>query len=173
MVQFAELFPDLKIVSPLATHLSWSHFIEILPLETEKARLFYAREAATRHFGKRELRNQISRKAYERREIANSQLSEDSTVPFNVFKDPYLLDTLGLKENFLEADLEKAILTELEAFILEFGHGFSFVERQKRMTMDGDDFTLDLLFYHRILKRLVAIELKIGKFVPQYKGILD
>jgi predicted nuclease of restriction endonuclease-like (RecB) superfamily len=68
-----------------------------------------------------------------------------------------------------EADLEKAILTELEAFILEFGRGFTFVERQKRMTMDGDDFTLDLLFYHRILKRLVAIELKIGKFVPQYK----
>jgi len=69
MIQFAELFPDLKIVSPLATHLSWSHFIEILPLETEKARLFYANEAVTRQLGKRELRNQISRKAYERREI--------------------------------------------------------------------------------------------------------
>jgi predicted nuclease of restriction endonuclease-like (RecB) superfamily len=123
--------------------------------------------------GVRELRNQISRKAYERREIANSQLSKTSAIPFNVFKDPYLLDTLGLKENFLEADLEKAILTELETFILEFGHGFSFVERQKRMTMDGDDFTLDLLFYHRILKRLVAIELKIGKFLPQYKGQME
>ncbi|WP_461252124.1 PDDEXK nuclease domain-containing protein, partial [Treponema sp. R8-4-B8] len=173
MVQFAELFPDLSIVSPLATQLSWSHFIEILPLETEKARLFYAHEAATRHLGKMELRNQISRKAYERREIANSQLSKESIVPFNVFKDPYLLDTLGLKENFLEADLEKAILTELEAFILEFGHGFTFVERQKRMIMDDEDFTLDLLFYHRILKRLVAIELKIGKFVPQYKGQME
>jgi len=173
MVQFAELFPNLSIVSPLATQLSWSHFIEILPLETEKARLFYANEAVTRHLGKMELRNQISRKAYERREIANAQLKETSKIPFNVFKDPYLLDTLGLKENFLEADLEKAILTELEAFILEFGRGFTFVERQKRMTMDGDDFTLDLLFYHRILKRLVAIELKIGKFVPQYKGQME
>ena len=173
MIQFAELFPDLKIVSPLATHLSWSHFIEILPLETEEARLFYSNEAVTRQLGKRELRKQISRKAYERREIANSQFTETSKVPFNVFKDPYLLDTLGLKENFLEADLEKAILTELEAFILEFGHGFTFVERQKRMAMDGDDFTLDLLFYHRILKRLVAIELKIGKFVPQYKGQME
>jgi hypothetical protein len=78
-----------------------------------------------------------------------------------------------LKENYLEADLEKAILTELEKFLLEFGHGFSFVERQKRMTLDGDDFTLDLLFFHRILRRLVAIELKIGKFIPQYKGQME
>jgi predicted nuclease of restriction endonuclease-like (RecB) superfamily len=170
MIRFAEKFSDFRIVAPLASQLSWSRFIEILPLETEKARLFYAHEAATRHLGKRELREQISRKAYERKEIANAQLKEKSKVPFNVFKDPYLLNTLGLKENFLEADLEKAILTELEAFILEFGHGFTFVERQKRMTMDGDDFTLDLLFYHRDLKRLVAIELKMGKFIPQYEG---
>jgi len=173
MIKFAELFPDPRNVSKLSTHLSWSHFIEILPLETEKARLYYANDAIKRNLGIRELRKQISRKTYERREIANSQFTESSKVPFNVFKDPYLLDTLGLKENFLEADLEKAILTELEAFILEFGHGFSFIERQKRMTMDGDDFTLDLLFYHRILKRLVAIELKIGKFVPQYKGQME
>jgi len=173
MVQFAELFPDLKIVSTLSTQLSWSHFIEILPLETEQARLYYANDAITRNLGIRELRKQISRKAFERQEIANSQLSVDSIMPFNVFKDPYILDTLGLKENFLEADLEKAILTELESFILEFGHGFTFVERQKRMTMDGDDYTLDLLFYHRVLKRLVAIELKIGKFVPAYKGQME
>jgi len=161
---------ERKIVTTLSSQLSWSHFIEILPLETEKARLYYAKDAITRNLGIRELRNQISRKSYERKKIANTQLKETSKVPFNVFKDPYLLDTLGLRENFLEADLEKAILTELETFILEFGHGFTFVERQKRMTMDGDDFTLDLLFYHRILKRLVAIELKIGKFVPQYEG---
>ncbi|WP_461257432.1 DUF1016 N-terminal domain-containing protein, partial [Treponema sp. R80B11-R83G3] len=92
MVQFAELFPDLSIVSTLSTQLSWSHFIEILPLETEKARLYYANDAITRNLGIRELRNQISRKAYERREIANSQLSKESIVPFNVFKDPYLLN---------------------------------------------------------------------------------
>ena len=173
MVQFAELFPNIKIVSPLATQLSWSHFVEILPLETQEARLYYANDAAIRKLGKRELRQQISRKAFERQEIANTRVSEKSTVPFNVFKVPYLLDTLDLKENFLEADLEKAILKGLEAFILEFGHGFTFVKRQKRMTMDGDDFTLDLLFYHRILKRLVAIELKIGKFIPAYKGQME
>ena len=170
MMQFAEQFPDAEILSPLATKLSWSHFIELMPLKTEEARLYYAQDATQRNYGTKELRRQISRKAYERREIANAELSHDSVIPFNVFKDPYLLDLFGLKENFLEADLEKAILSEIEAFILEFGHGFSFVERQKRMILDGDDIVLDLLFYHRVLKRLVAIELKLGKFKAEYFG---
>jgi len=173
MMRFAEKFNDLTIVTPLASQLSWSHFIEILPLESETARLYYANEVVQRHLSKMELRRQISRKAYERQEIANASLTEQSVIPFNTFKDPYLLDMLGLKENFLEADLEKAILVELENFILEFGHGFTFVERQKRMTMDDEDFTLDLLFYHRLLKRLVAVELKVGKFIPQYKGQME
>ena len=160
----------MEIVVPLAQQLSWSHFIALLPLKSNDAFMFYAQDAAARRLGKRDLRKQISRKAYERGEIANSQLSEVSSVPFNIFKDPYLLDVLGLKDNYLEADLEKAIVAEIEAFILEFGNGFSFVARQKRMTMDGDDFTLDLLFFHRVLKRLVAIELKIGKFKPSYMG---
>jgi len=170
MMQFASRFADVAIVAPLAQQLSWSHFAELLPLKSDDAFMFYAQDAAIRQLGKRGLREQIMRKAYERREVANSELSEQSAIPFNVFKDPYLLDILGLKENFLEADLEKAILAELEKFILEFGHGFTFVERQKRMTMDGDDFRLDLLFYHRILKRLVAVELKLGKFKPSYMG---
>ena len=170
MIKFAARFPDVKIIVPLAQQLSWSHFIALLPLKSDDAFMFYAQDAATRHLGKRELRKQISRKAYERREIANLQLTEVTEVPFNIFKDPYLLDVFGLKDNYLEADLEKAILADLEAFILEFGHGFTFADRQKRMTMDGEDFSLDLLFYHRILKRLVAIELKVGKFKPSYMG---
>jgi predicted nuclease of restriction endonuclease-like (RecB) superfamily len=173
MMQFSELFADFEIVSELATQLSWSHFVELLPLKSDEARLYYANDSANRNYGTKELRRQITRKAYERREIADSRLSNQGAVPFNVFKDPYLLDTLGLKENFLEADLEKAILTELEAFILEFGHGFTFVERQKRMTMDGDDYRLDLLFYHRILKRLVAVELKLEKFKAEFKGQME
>ena len=173
MVQFAKRFPDIKIVVPLAQELSWSHFIALLPLKSDEAFMYYAHDAINRRLGKRELRKQISRKAFERREIANTELTEQTIVPFNLFKDPYLLDVLGLKDNFLEADLEKAILVEMEKFILEFGHGFSFVERQKRMTMDGDDFRLDLLFYHRDLKRLVAIELKLGKFKPSYKGQME
>jgi len=170
MIKFANRFPDAEIVVPLAQQLSWSHFIALLPIKSDEAFMFYAQDAITRRLGKRELRKQISRKAYERREIANSQLTEVSAVPFNMFKDPYLLDVFGLKDNYLEADLEKAILADIEAFILEFGHGFTFADRQKRMTMDGEDFTLDLLFYHRILKRLVAIELKLGKFKPSYMG---
>ena len=170
MMRFASKFDDFQIVTELASQLTWSHFIEILPLKSNEARLFYAKDSVERHLGTKELRRQISRKAYERREIANAQVSDMSAVPFNVFKDPYLLDVLGLKDNFAEADLEKAILIELEKFILEFGHGFTFVARQKRMTMDGDDFTLDLLFYHRTLQRLVAVELKIGRFKPQYMG---
>jgi predicted nuclease of restriction endonuclease-like (RecB) superfamily len=170
MMLFAERFNDKEILPPLAAKLSWSHIIELLPLKSKEALLFYANDAASRNYGAKELRRQISRKAYERKEIANAALTGQSEVPFNVFKDPYLLDMFGLKENFVEADLEKAILTELEAFILEFGHGFTFVERQKRMIVDGEDIILDLLFFHRKLKRLVAVELKIGKFKAAYMG---
>jgi len=173
MMRFAGKMPDKKIVSTLSEQLSWSHIVELVPLENADAQLFYAEDVANRHLSVRELRRQIERKAYERREIANSQLSETSEIPFNVFKDPYLLDILGLKDTYLEKDLEQAILSELEAFILEAGHGFTFVERQKRMTVDGDDHTLDLLFFHRGLRRLVAIELKLGKFKPSYKGQME
>jgi predicted nuclease of restriction endonuclease-like (RecB) superfamily len=170
IMQFSEVFMDFEIVSELATQLSWSHFVELLPIQSDEARMYYARDAVARNLGTKQLRIQISRKAYERGKIANTRVSNVSQIPFNVFKDPYLLDVLDLKENFMEADLEKAILTELEKFILEFGHGFTFIARQKRMTIESDDSWLDLLFYHRDLKRLVAVELKIGKFIPQYEG---
>jgi len=173
MMQFSREFSDKQIVTTLSTQLSWSHFIELLPVKSDGARLYYARDAAEQNLGVRDLRKAIARKAYERKEIANSHLSELSAVPFNVFKDPYLLDILGLRENFLEADLEKAVLTGLEAFILEFGHGITFVARQKRMIIDGEDIVLDLLLYHRVLKRLVAVELKIGKFKAEYKGQME
>jgi RecB family endonuclease NucS len=97
----------------------------------------------------------------------------ESKIPFNVFKDPYFLDTLGLKDNYLEADLEKAILSDLTAFILEFGKGFCFVENQKRMGVDDSDHRLDVLFYHRILKRLVVVELKMKEFKPEFKGQME
>jgi predicted nuclease of restriction endonuclease-like (RecB) superfamily len=117
-----------------------------------------------------ELRELIDRKAYERKEIANTQITDEGRVPLNTFKDPYLFDILGLKDDYLEADLEAAILRELEKFILEFGKGFAFVERQKRMIIDGADFHLDLLFFNRYLKRLVAVELKQGPFKYEYNG---
>jgi predicted nuclease of restriction endonuclease-like (RecB) superfamily len=173
MMQFAEQFPNLGIVSPAATQLSWSHFVELMPLKEEKARLFYANEAIERRWGKRELRQSIERKEFERTEIANLQITATSTVPFNVFKDPYMLDFLDLPRGFLENDLENAILKELERFILEMGKGFAFVERQKRMIIDDEDFHLDLLFFNRKLKRLVAVELKLGKFQAKYKGQME
>jgi len=101
-------------IAVLAQQLCWSHFQELLPVKSDEARIYYAQDALNRRLGTKELRRQISRKAYERREIANAELTEQSAVPFNVFKDPYLLDVLGLRENFLEADLEKAVLIENE-----------------------------------------------------------
>jgi len=170
MSQFATQFSDVEILSELSTKLSWSHFVELLSLKKEEARMYYASDAATLNYGIKELRRRISRKAFERQEIANAELAENSTVPFNVFKDPYLLDTLGLKDSYLEADLENAILDDIKAFFLEFGHGFAFIDRQKRMNVNGDDIVLDLLFYHREIKRLVAVELKLGKFKAAYVG---
>jgi len=177
MMKFAELFHDLGIVAPLAQQLSWSHFRELITLKDEKTRLFYAKEAAERHWGKRELRQSIERKEFERTEIANLQIevltAEQQIIPFNVFKDPCFLDLYNLPKNYDECDLEDAIMREMERFILEMGKGFAFVERQKRMIIDGEDFHLDLLFFHRTLKRLVAIELKLGKFMAKYKGQME
>jgi len=170
MMQFSEQFPDFEIVSQVATQLSWAHFIEILPLKSQEAKLFYLNEAARSLIGRNGLRAMISRKAYERREIADAQISSVSPIPPGIFKDPYLFDVLGMKDEYLEADLEEAILRELEKFILEFGKGFAFVERQKRMIVDGHDRYLDLLFYNRDLKRLVAVELKIGRFRAEHNG---
>jgi len=173
MMQFAELFPDIAIVSPLATQLSWSHFMEILTLKNEDSRLFYIKKAAESLWSKRELRKQIERKAFERAEIANVKHSLSETQLEHTFKDPYFLDFLGLKDGYLEKNLEDAIIKELELFILEMGKGFAFIARQKRMIIDGEDFNLDLLFYHRKLKRLVAVELKLGKFKAAHKGQME
>lgn len=179
MVQFAQAFPDAEIVASLMRQLSWTHFLQLLPLKSEPARHFYARQCMAERWSVRELHRQIERKAYERSEIASAQgdvlaaRSAEASTPAVVFKDPYFLDFLGLRQGHDEADLETAILRQLEAFILELGRGFAFVERQKRMVIDGDDFYLDLLFFHRRLRRLVAIELKLGRFKAAHKGQME
>ena len=119
-------------------------------------------------------RTAISKKPAElaRKEI-DSIKAEDKVSPDLVFRDHYVLDFLNLKDTFSETDLETAIIRDLENFILELGIGFTFVARQKRMTIDHIDHYLDLLFYHRKLKRLIAIELKIGKFKAGYKGQME
>lgn len=173
MMQFAEQFTDSQIVVTLSRQLSWSHFIELLPIKNPEAQLFYANQVNSHLMSVRDLRKQIVAKTFERAAIANIQTIPSEQNLQYTFKDPYLLDFLNLGNAYLEKDLEQAILFELEKFILELGKGFTFVERQKRMIIDGEDFNLDLLFYHRKLKRLVAIELKLGKFQAKHKGQME
>ncbi len=173
MIQFAEQYQDIENVVTLSRGLTWSHFLTLIPIKDSSVRDFYGKISAESNWGVRELRKQIERKLYDRTEHANIQLYNSETISSNIFKDPYLLDFLELKNGFLENDLESSILRELESFLLELGNGFTFVERQKRMIIDNDDYYLDLLFYHRKLKRLVAIELKIDKFKAKYKGQME
>lgn len=172
MMQFANQFPDINIVTSLMTQLSWTHFIELFPLRTTEQKMFYAQKIAEERWSVRETRYQIERKAFERNTIANFQINEEFEFK-DTFKDPYFLDFLGLKDGYLENDLEAAIIKDLETFILELGVGFSFIARQKRIILDNRDFYLDLLFYHRKIKRLVAIELKLGEFKAEYKGQME
>jgi predicted nuclease of restriction endonuclease-like (RecB) superfamily len=181
-VKLAESFPDAATVSTLSAKLSWSHLVAIVALKTSQARQFCANQAATHTWSVRELAHQIEHKAFERTELASLQapapvqaepVRTSTTSPAQVFKDPYFLDFLGLRQGHDEADLEAAILRQLEPFILELGRGFAFVERQKRMVIDGENFYLDLLFCHRRLRRLVAIELKLGRFKAAHKGQME
>lgn len=184
MYLFNDYFGDYEIVATLSQQLSWSHFIEIIPLKSELQRSFYTQLCRVERWNVRTLRKKIKSMLFERtaiskkpEELAQLELKalkeKDTLSPDLVFRSPYILDFLGLNDSFAEKDLEQAILTQLEQFLLELGRGFSFLERQKRMIIDGEDHKLDLLFYHRKLKRLVAIDLKIGKFVAGYKGQME
>ncbi len=173
MLQFAELFEDPEKVVTLSRHLSWSHFLVLLPLKDHSKFDFYAHRAINEQLSIRALRKQIAQKSFERTVIANVQLPDHTHQLSDSFKDPYLLDFLNLPGSYLEHDLEMAILRELENFILEIGKGFAFIERQKRIIIDDEDYYIDLLFFHRKLRRLVAIDLKIGKFQAKYKGQME
>ena len=173
-----------QIVSQVATQLSRSHIIEILPLKDAIQREFYLTMASTEHWGRDVLRAKIDGMLYERTAIATkpdelikqelTELRENNVLtPDLVFKSPYFLEFTGLKGMYSEKSLEDSLVAHLEQFILELGNGFTFVERQKRMIIDGEDFYLDLLFYHRRLHRLIAIDLKLGKFKAQYKGQME
>ena len=170
MMQFAEVFADEAIVVSAIRQLSWTHFIALIPLKDPLQRQFYAEMCRVEKWSVKTLRAKIDGMLYERTAISKKPekliqqeiktlREEDKLSPDLVFRDPYFLDFLGLKDTYSEKNLEDAILHELEKFILELGHGFTFVERQKRMIIDGEDFNLDLLFYHRKLKRLIAIDL--------------
>lgn len=184
MVQLAEAFPQEEIVVTLSRQLSWSHFSALLPLKQPLQREFYAEMSRTEGWSVRVLRERIDSMLYERTALSRKpkslieqeleQLrSKGEVTPALVLKDPYVLDFLELSDRYLEKDVEDAILREMENFLLELGAGFSFVARQKRIQLDGDDFYIDLLLYNRKLRRLVAIELKQGSFKPEYKGQME
>ena len=180
----AETFSEELIVSAVRRQLGWTHLKTIMYLKDDLQRQFYMEMCILERWSTRKLQEKIDGMLYERTAISKKpkQLikqeikelrDEDKLTPDLIFRDPYFLDFLGLKNTFNEKNLEDAILRELENFILELGHGFSFVERQKRMIIDGEDFKLDLLFYHRKLKRLIAIDLKLGKFKAAYKSQME
>ena len=184
MIKFSEAFPNSQIVATLSQQLSWSHFRELLPLDKPLQRDFYAEMCRIERWNVRTLGKKIDSMLYERTALSkkpdelirlelDALRSEDRITPDLVFRDPYFLDFLGLKDRYLEKDLEDAILRELEQFLMELGAGFSFIARQKRIQVDNDDYYLDLLFFHRKLKRLVAIELKLGQFKPADKGQME
>jgi predicted nuclease of restriction endonuclease-like (RecB) superfamily len=183
-IRFFEKFHEPEIVSTLWRQLTWSHFKEIIYVDSELAVMFYAQMCRIEKWDVRTLRKKIGSMLFERtaisqkpEELAKLELQslkeDDQLTPDLVFQNPYILDFLGLKDTYLEKDLEQAILHKLEHFLLELGRGFAFMERQKRMVIDGNDYKLDLLFYHRKLRRLVAIDLKIGKFEAEYKGKME
>lgn len=184
MVRFAEVFPDCQIVSALRTQLGWTHFRQIIALDDPLKRDFYAEMGRIEKWNTRTLEKKIGSMLFERtalskkpdklirRELATLR-AEDKLTPDLVFRDPYVLDFLGLKDTYAEKDIEAAILREMESFILEMGVGFCFVARQKRMQIDDADYHLDLLFYHRKLRRLVAIDLKLRNFEAADKGQME
>ncbi len=184
MRQFYNHFSNAKIVATLSQLLSFSHFIELSNIKNPLARTYYTEVCKIEHWSVRDLRSRINSMLYERTALSKKPeklikqelkaLAKTKTFTSNiVFRDEYLLDFLDLKDVYSEKDLEGAILVELQKFIIEMGSDFAFVARQKRMIIDGEDYSLDLLFYHRGLNRLIAIELKLGKFKPAYKAQME
>lgn len=184
MIKLYDRFQDVKIVGTLSQQLCWSHFVKIIPIDNELKRSFYAEMCRIEGWNVRILNKKIGGMLFERTALSKKpeklvekgikELREtDKLTPDLVFRDPYFLDFLGLKDSYQEKDIEAGILREMESFILELGVGFTFVERQKRITIDGDDFYLDLLFFHRDLRRLIAVELKLDKFKPGHKGQME
>ncbi|MCK5871119.1 cytoplasmic protein [Methylococcaceae bacterium CS1] len=183
-LRFAEIFPDKEIVSTVWRQLSWSHLKQLVYIDEDLKREFYIMMAMQERWSVRTLAERIDSQLFERTAISKKPdqtisqelqlLRGSGQVNQNlILKDPYVLDFLGLNDSYLEKDLEDAILRELEQFLLELGSGFTFIARQKRLQIDEDDFYIDLLFYNRKLKRLVAIDLKVGRFKAEYKGQME
>jgi len=184
MMQFAKAFPDEKIVVSLIRQLSWSHIKILIPFEDQVKRMFYIEICKLERWSVRTFQERINSMLYERTAISKKPqetiknelqlLNETNQLTSDfVFRDPYFLDFLGLRDTYSEKDLESAIVAELQRFITELGNDFAFLARQKRISIDNRDYFIDLLFYHRRLKCLIAIDLKIGEFDAAYKGEME
>lgn len=184
MIQLYDCFDNQEKVATLSRQLTWSHFLEIIPIEDGLKREFYATMCMKERWSVRTLRERKNSMLYERTAISRKpeetianelrELQEQDKMSVDMlYRDPYMLDFLGLRDTFSEKDLESAILAELEKFILEMGTDFAFLARQKRIVIDNKDYKIDLLFFHRRLKRLVVVELKIGEFKPEYKAQVE
>ena len=184
MLKFSEIFPEVEIVQTLSAQLSWSHFVQLCSIDDEVKRNFYITMATQERWSTRTLDERIGALLFERTAISKkpdetivAELTHlRETGQFNkdiLLKDPYMLDFLELNDRYLEKDLEDAILRDIEQFLLELGSGFTFIARQKRIQIDDDDFYIDLLFYNRKLKRLVAIDLKLEKFKHGHKSQME
>jgi len=180
----AETFFEEEHFYTLCRQLSWTHIKALIYIDDELKREFYIELCIHEHWSSRQLLDRIDSQLFERTAISRKPeetiaadlqaLRQSKTLsPDLSFRDPYLLDFLGLGDKYAERDLESAILSELQHFILEFGHDFAFMERQKRITIDHEDYYIDLLFYHRSLRSLVVIELKLGDFKAAYKGQME
>jgi predicted nuclease of restriction endonuclease-like (RecB) superfamily len=183
-LRFAEIFPDAQIVSALRRQLTWTHIKAVLYIKEEVKREFYIELCKLEQWSTRVLEERIKSMLYERTAISKKPektvkhdlellKNEQKLTPDLVFRDPYLLDFLGLRDKYSEKDLESAIIVELQNFIIELGSDFAFMDRQKRISVDSEDYYLDLLFYHRRLRSLVAVELKLGNFEAAYKGQME
>lgn len=183
-MRFASVFSDTEIVYALRRQLTWTHIRSIIYIEEPLKREFYIEMTKLEKWSSRQLNERISSLLYERTAISKKpeetiskelkQLKDGDGLSTDlVFRDPYVLDFLGLKDTYSERDLETAILSELQRFITEMGTDFAFLARQKRITIDNRDYYIDLLFYHRRLKRLVAIDLKLGEFEAAFKGQME
>jgi predicted nuclease of restriction endonuclease-like (RecB) superfamily len=184
MVRCFETFYNEQILQTLSAKLSWSHLVKLFYLEDELKREFYITMCINEHWSVRTLTDRINSMLYERTAISKKpeltivndlkELSEKNKMTTDLFfRDPYVLDFLELHDTYSEKDIENAILSELEKFILEMGRDFAFLGRQVRITIGNKDYFIDLLFYHRKLRRLVLIELKLGEFLPEHKGQVE
>ena len=183
-MQLATVFADEQIVYTLCRELSWSHLRLIMYMDDPLKREFYIQMCKLEHWSFRTFRERVQSLLYERTAISKKPelaIQNDLTLlkneqkvnPDLVFRDPYFLDFLGLSDMYSEKDLETSIIAELQRFIIELGSDFAFMARQKRITIDNRDYYIDLLFYHRRLKCLIAIDLKIGEFEASYKGQME